>query len=164
MGVEMNRSVIDAALTRMAHRWADTLGREVTDRARAILAERGHIDQGTLAGSIEHTVIEAGPSGAKVIVGSPLDYAGYFHTGTGIYGPQGKPIVPTREKSATGGPPFLKFLSNGAGQGVRMSGAMARSRGQFVFARSVKGMRADPFLSDALVDVIGRDHTTTRTP
>ena len=164
MGVEMNRSVIDAALTRMAHRWADTLGREVVDRARAILAEHGHIDEGRLAGSIEHTIVEAGPRGAKVVIGSPLDYAGYFHTGTGIYGPNKTPIVPTREKSATGGPPFLKFLDNGARQGVRMSGGMARKRGQYVFARSVKGMRPDPFLADALVDVIGRAHTTTREP
>lgn len=157
MGVELNQAVIDAEKTRAARRWADGLGSAVVDRARAILAENGHIDEGRLAGSIEYLVVEAGPSGAKVVIGSPLDYAGFFHTGTGIYGPHGTPIVPTRTQSATGGPPFLKFRSNGAGMGVRMSGAMTRARGQFVFARSVKGMRPDPFLADALREVFGPD-------
>lgn len=60
-------------------------------------------------------------------VGSPLKHARWVHDGTGIYGPHHQPIVPTHAKSlAWEGP------------------------GGMIFAKSVKGMRANPFLKDAL--------------
>lgn len=143
MGVRMHRDTIDAALTRAARRWADELGRAVVDRAQAILAENGHVDTGALSASISHTIVGAGPRGAKVVVGSSKDYAAYFHTGTGVHGPTGMPIVPTRKRSVTGGPPHLKFTPKGASAPI--------------FRRSVKGMRRDPFLADALRDVFGSE-------
>lgn len=62
-------------------------------------------------------------------VGSPLRRAVWIHGGTGIYGPRRQPIRPTRAKR-------LVFKPKGANR--------------IVFARSVKGMKANPFLSDAL--------------
>lgn len=77
------------------------------------------------------------------MIGSPLAYAEYFHRGTGIYGPHGTPIVPVSKK-------VLKFRSRG-----NQTGSLPKERGTWVFARSVKGMPADPFLSDALARVMG---------
>lgn len=62
-------------------------------------------------------------------VGSPLRRATWIHDGTGIYGPRRQPIRPTRAKR-------LRFKPKGASR--------------FVYAKSVKGMKANPFLKDAL--------------
>ncbi|MFT4086131.1 MAG: hypothetical protein QM658_03100 [Gordonia sp. (in: high G+C Gram-positive bacteria)] len=148
MAVEIHRSVIDTALTRAAFIWADSLGRTVVDRAQAILVERGHVGDGNLLRSVDHTVVTASARGATVVVGSSADYAGFFHTGTGVHGPYGTPIVPTRRRSVTGGPPYLKFAPRGSNT--------------YLFRRSVKGMKASPFLADALRDVLG-SVTRTRT-
>lgn len=61
-------------------------------------------------------------------VGSPLKYARWVHDGTGIYGPHHQPIKPTHAK-------VLAWPGNA---------------GEFVFAKSVKGMPPNPFLRDAL--------------
>lgn len=60
-------------------------------------------------------------------VGSPLKHARWVHDGTGIYGPHHQPIVPIHGK-------VLAWEGSGG----------------MHFARSVKGMRANPFLKDAL--------------
>jgi hypothetical protein len=62
-------------------------------------------------------------------VGSPLRKAVWIHGGTGIYGPRRTPIRPTRAKR-------LVFKPKGSNR--------------VVYAKSVKGMKANPFLSDAL--------------
>jgi hypothetical protein len=61
-------------------------------------------------------------------VGSPLKHARFVHDGTGIFGPHHQLIKPTSAKA------------------LRWQGNM----GEFVFAKSVKGMPPNPFLKDAL--------------
>lgn len=62
-------------------------------------------------------------------IGSPLRKAVWIHGGTGIYGPRRQPIRPQRAKR-------LVFKPKGANR--------------VVYAKSVKGMKANPFLKDAL--------------
>jgi hypothetical protein len=62
-------------------------------------------------------------------IGTPLRRARWIHDGTGIYGPRRTPIRPTRAKR-------LVFKPKGSKR--------------IVFAKSVKGMKANPFLKDAL--------------
>jgi len=61
-------------------------------------------------------------------VGSNLEYAKYQEFGTGIYGPKGTPIVPKRAK-------MLAWKSKS---------------GQWIFARSVSGVRPKMFLFNSL--------------
>ena len=68
-----------------------------------------------------------GLPGARV--GATTWYSGLIHSGTGIYGPRHRPITPTSKQ-------FLRFTPKGSKT--------------VVFARSVKGMGANPFLADAL--------------
>lgn len=63
------------------------------------------------------------------VVGTNVRYARWVHDGTGIYGPRHMRIRPRRRK-------FLRFKS-------------ARSN-RYVYARSVRGMRGNPFLRNAL--------------
>ena len=95
------------------------------------------VDEGTLRSSISH-VVEVGTTSVKVIVGSPLPYAQFVHEGTGIYGPTGTPIRPTRAKN-------LKFR---AGKGPK-------SKRQWVTVPQVKGQKPNPFLVRALTAVMG---------
>jgi hypothetical protein len=62
-------------------------------------------------------------------VGSPLRKAALIHRGTGIYGPRRQPITPKTAR-------FLRFKPKGSRR--------------VIYAKSVKGMRANPFLKDAL--------------
>lgn len=62
-------------------------------------------------------------------VGTPLRRARWIHDGTGIYGPRHTRIVPRRAR-------FLRFKP----KGLR----------RYIYVRSVKGMPANPFLTDAL--------------
>jgi bacteriophage HK97-gp10 putative tail-component len=64
-----------------------------------------------------------------VRVGSNLEYARFVHDGTGIYGPRHHMITPLTSK-------YLVFKPKGGSH--------------LVFAKSVKGMRPNPFLADAL--------------
>lgn len=84
------------------------------------------VDQGTLRRSITFRVDSNGTS-AVGRVGSNLEYALAVEVGTGIYGPVGRPITPKRS-------PVLVFPGkNGT-----------------VFARSVRGRPATPYLRPAL--------------
>lgn len=86
------------------------------------------IDTGALRASIYVVPIRVdGLPGARV--GTNQRYARWVHGGTGIYGPRRRPITPTSKQ-------FLRFKPKGSRT--------------YVFARSVKGMKANPFLADAL--------------
>lgn len=70
-----------------------------------------------------------GRQSAKVTarIYNPSDVAAWLHTGTGIYGPLGRPITPTRAE-------FLRFKPKGASQ--------------FIFRRSVRGMTPSDYIID----------------
>ncbi len=79
----------------------------------------------TVAASITYQFYDRG-----VRIGSPLDLALWLEKGTGVHGPQHSPIVPV---SST----VLVFPSK-------------QARGGYVFAKSVQGQPAQPFLEPAL--------------
>ncbi|QGJ95812.1 tail completion or Neck1 protein [Gordonia phage EMoore] len=138
MTVRINSGNIARDKARIGERWGDRVGRRVQNAAR----RRAPVDSGALRNSIEY-VVTVGPNRTHVKIGSPLPYARYIHEGTGIYGPQGTPIVPTTRQ-------VLKF---------QVKGSSGRRRGRdapWVFAKSVKGVKPNPFLVDALVEVMGR--------
>jgi hypothetical protein len=86
------------------------------------------IDTGQTRASIATVLLfPAGVPTARI--GTPLRRARWIHDGTGIYGPRRTPIRPTRAK-------FLRFKPKGSRR--------------YIYVRSVKGMRANPFLKDAL--------------
>lgn len=86
------------------------------------------VDTGRLRSSIQVQLVMVG--GKPVVrVGTNVFYALYVHDGTGIYGPRGVPITPHT----------AKMLSWKAKSGKR------------VYAKSVKGMRPNPFLKDAVM-------------
>lgn len=104
-------------------------GIRVENRAKALLAENPkRIDTGRLRSSIA-TVPFSYKGTFGVRVGTNVQYAIFVHEGTGLYGPLGRMIIPRRAK-------FLKFTPKGSPRAV--------------FARMVRGMRANPFLRDAL--------------
>lgn len=142
MGVTMHHDNIDRALMLAGRRWADEVGYAVTNKAKELIVERGHVDEGRMLGSIEHSVVDVTPRGARVVVGSSVDYTRYFETGTGVHGPNATPIVPVTKK-------VLKF------QVRDDKGSTPKERGAWVFARSVQGMESSPFMSDALEAVLG---------
>lgn len=115
-------------------------GARVQTRARRNL--RGgatgprRINTGALSNSIKVAVSAITNTHLAVRVGSNLDYAVFVHDGTGIYGPRKTKILPKRGRA-------LVFRSKiyGAKRG--------RWRG-FVVVRSVKGMKPNPFLREAL--------------
>lgn len=159
--VERHQATIDREKRAAGRRWADRLGHRVVGEAR----ERCPVDEGTLRASITH-VVDADASTAKVVVGSPLPYAEYFHTGTGIHGPRGTPIVPVTAKA-------LKFKwepttvsltrNNKKGRtGLKNAKELPKERRDIYFRRSVKGIPADPFLADALRAVMGAITRTRR--
>jgi hypothetical protein len=115
------------------------------------------VDEGRLRSSIGFAV-NVLPNQVRVRVGSALEYARYVHEGTGIYGPKRTPIVPVTAKA-------LKF-EPGRRMGPLPRGGRNAARGRRggpVFAASVKGSPPNPFLSDALEDVMGRGITRRRT-
>ena len=159
----MGRVVINEAALRevltgprsVAVRTADRLGRQITNLAKA----NAPVDDGRLRGSIGYTVRVEG-SRVILTVGSPLKYALYRHNGTGIYGPRHARIYPKNGK-------VLRFTVKGGPRGPMPQGHR-RPRGRVVFARSVRGVPANPFLYDALRAVLAgtpgaRVHRTTST-
>lgn len=91
------------------------------------------VDKGQLRASITSNIAyRAGlPIGR---VGTNVKHAIWVHNGTGIYGPRGMRIRPKTAK-------FLKFKPKGSNK--------------FVYAKSVRGMKARPFLRDALKVIAG---------
>lgn len=106
-------------------------GVKVQSRARQLLSgtDARHprrVDTGKFRSSVQVTLLYEG-STPKVRVGTRDRRARWIHDGTGIYGPHRQRIVPVYRKA-------LRFQAGG----------------KTVFARSTKGMRANPFLRDAL--------------
>jgi hypothetical protein len=119
----------------------DSIARDMLRRGKRVEAAAkvrisGHpkrVDSGRLRDSIKAVPIrKRGAPGARI--GTKVKYAMLVHDGTGIYGPRGMRIRPKTKK-------YLRFIPKGGNR--------------FVFARSVKGMRPNPFLRDALVAARG---------
>lgn len=86
------------------------------------------VDTGRLRSSIKAVPIRrGGRPGSRI--GTKVSYALYVHNGTGIFGPRGMRIKPKTAR-------YLRFIPKGGHR--------------YVYARSVKGMRPNPFLVDAL--------------
>ena len=105
-------------------------------RVQALAKRKAPADQGSLRQSITIQYRYMPKFGVIVPVaeiGSNLSYARAVHTGTGVYGPSGKPITPVR--AAT-----LVFTTKS---------------GIVVHAKSVRGQRGVPYLRDALAAVVG---------
>lgn len=86
------------------------------------------IDTGQTRASVTTTMLF--PGGVPTArVGSPLRKAVWIHHGTGVYGPRRTPIRPKRGR-------LLRFKPKGSPR--------------YIYVRSVKGMRPNPFLADAL--------------
>lgn len=86
------------------------------------------VDTGRLRADIStRRILHNGRRGAQV--GTGLKYSLWVHNGTGIYGPLHKPITPKHHT-------FLRFRPKGSKK--------------FVFVRSVKGMKPNPYLLRAL--------------
>jgi len=125
------RVAVDLDEAAIAELIAGVVG-EVTAEVAAVAQRRCPVDDGTLRASIRSRVSRRG---GEVIgeVYSDLEYAAYVHQGTGIYGPSHRPIRPVRAR-------VLSWQQAGAGR---------------VFAREVRGSRPQPFLADALAEVVG---------
>lgn len=115
-------------------------GARVESRAKRNVSGIGgsgpkRVDTGHLRSSIKHQLVIR-PEGLSVRIGTNVYYARFVHDGTGIYGPRKRVIKPKRAKA-------LVWRSQQYGQ------TSGRFRG-FVVAKSVKGMKPNPFLAAAL--------------
>lgn len=132
---KLNRGALNALLRNPAGGLARDMlrrGLKVETQAKRNLAGASgkpkRIDTGQTRASVNtKPVTYKGYPAARV--GSPLRKARLIHGGTGIYGPRRQPIRPKR---AT----LLRFKPKGSAR--------------VVYARQVKGMKANPFLKDAL--------------
>lgn len=86
------------------------------------------VDTGNLRRTIGYSIHGATPETMSARVGSNAHYALAVEKGTGIYGPKGQPITPKKSN-------VLVFPGKG---------------GTVVYARSVRGRKATPFLRPAL--------------
>jgi hypothetical protein len=102
--------------------------RNVRNRAKELLATRSDNDTGSLASTIRYVTVDRGKDGLAAQVGSDDERAIWVEEGTGVFGPHGTPIVPSRA-------PLLVF-ENSAGQVFRLA--------------SVEGQRGKHYLRDAL--------------
>lgn len=132
------RVVVDLDEAAIAELVADIVGEVTADVANAA-RRRCPVDDGTLRASIRSMVSRRG---GEVVgeVYSDLEYAAYVHEGTGIYGPSHRPIRPVRAR-------VLSWQQSGAGR---------------VFAREVRGQRTQPFLAEALDEVVGHVDRSVR--
>ncbi len=98
------------------------------------------VDEGRLRASIDSEVRGSGRS-LTVRIGSNLAHAIYVEKGTGVYAGRGY-IYPKRGR-------YLRWPNkNNSGSGNRRYKSGKTS--QFVFAKKIKGMKAQPFLEPAL--------------
>lgn len=107
-------------------------GLQVETQAKRNLGGIGgpkRVDTGRLRASITTQVVLRDGAPA-VVVGTNVVYARWIHDGTGIYGPKGQRIQPKRAK--------------------RLRWPDPRRPGRYIFARSVAGIRPNPFLKNAL--------------
>lgn len=131
MRVVLNRPALNNLLRSPQGEVAQEVNR-ITRRIEARAKTKVGVDTGRLRSSIQRTLTV---EGSRVVgrVGSSVQYAAYHHQGTGIYGPKGRPIRPKNG-------PFLVFTPKGS-----------RSP---VFARQVSGSKPNPFLVEALREVV----------
>ena len=87
------------------------------------------IDTGKLRASISVQLKKKNSRILTVRVGTNVQYALWVHDGTGLYGPMHRMITPKTKR-------YLRFRPHGSST--------------YVYARAVKGMRANPFLANAL--------------
>lgn len=87
------------------------------------------VDTGKLRTSISVELRRKGTATLTVRVGTNVEYAIWVHDGTGIYGPMHRPIKPVSHR-------YLRFKPKGSAK--------------YVYAQSVKGMRPNPFLANAI--------------
>jgi hypothetical protein len=114
-------------------------GKRVESRAKRNLTGTGtsprRINTGHLRASINTNLLMR-PQGLAVRVGTGVSYAIYVHNGTGLYGPKHTLIRPRFSK-------VLVFRS-------KIYGAKKGKYAGLVFARYTRGMKPNPFLTDAL--------------
>lgn len=133
----MAKITVDPAFAaRLRAAMADPIGRNmmkrglrVESRAKELISTSPkRVNSGRLRSSIRAIPIPyMGTFGAAI--GTNVYYALWVHDGTGLYGPRHMKITPKRAK-------YLRFTPKGS------SGA--------IYRRSVKGMKPNPFLRDAL--------------
>lgn len=87
------------------------------------------IDTGKLRASISVQLKRKSSRTLTVRIGTNVEYAIWVHDGTGLYGPMHRMITPKTKR-------YLRFKPHGSNK--------------YVFAKAVKGMRANPFLLNAL--------------
>jgi phage gpG-like protein len=87
------------------------------------------IDTGKLRASISVQLKKKSSRTLTVLIGTNVEYAIWVHDGTGLYGPMHRLITPKTKR-------YLRFRPHGSQK--------------YVFAKSVKGMKPNPFLLDAL--------------
>jgi len=138
MATGRSRLVVDTAARNQllygrggaVYSYIQDLGNDIQRRAKM----KAPVDKGPLRSSIRSKVqVNRGQHRVSALVGSNLFYAIYQELGTGIYGPAGRPIVPTSA-------PFLVFRPKGASYLVR--------------ARSVRGSPARHYLREALREAV----------
>lgn len=116
-------------------RQANRIGRMTVNGAKRNV----RVDDGHLRASIDHTV-EVRPGRVIMRAGSPLQYGLYLEVGTGLYGPKRRVIRPVSAK-------FLRFeVKESAGK------VSAKGRRPVVFAKFVRGVKGDRWLTRAFED------------
>lgn len=127
VNLQINRAAVRALLV-------DPSGGVARDLLRrgnnvATLAKKyAPVNTGRLRASIEAKLVKYSGSIA-VVIGTNVEYAMLQHEGTGIYGPNGTPIVPLNAQA-------LRFRPKGSTE--------------FVYAKSVRGSMPTFFLKRAL--------------
>jgi HK97 gp10 family phage protein len=107
--------------------------RPALNAVEAAAKRRAPKRKGTLARSIRSRLVEGGPVGIYGVVEATADYASYVHDGTGLHGPAKRMIVM---------PPGKIMVFQG-------------DDGRTVFTRKSRGQRPQPFLTQALDEVLG---------
>jgi hypothetical protein len=109
-----------------------------TAAKKNLQTEPRRVDTGRLRASINTQMITVDGAPA-VVVGTDVNYAIYVHEGTGLYGPHAKMIVPVNKK-------VLRWKTRGAGMAARRKAGT----GGWTFSQKSSGMKANPFLKNAL--------------
>lgn len=141
---KLNQSEINKLLTSPQGPVAKQLiirGLKVQTLARKNLSGVGiapkRVDTGLLRASIA-TQLRRGHTGGLVMrIGTPVFYSLYVHEGTGVYGPRMMPIKPVTHR-------YLRF---------RPKGSVTT-----VYAKQVRGMKRNRFLTDALTSLNLKSH------
>ncbi|HLY81642.1 MAG TPA: hypothetical protein VKQ71_01595 [Acidimicrobiales bacterium] len=124
---------------------------KIAAKVQSLAMHRIAVRTGTTRRTIRMTVEGAGAGIAArvgILEATAQSRVGlYLEKGTGIYGPKGQRIYPTHARA-------LRWPVGAKGE-VRLTGthtsAHARSgKAEFAFARSIRGMRAQPFLQPAI--------------